>query len=297
MPASAIESTQYYRPIRSNAVRARRFAVRILRHLIVITLAVPFVVPFFWMVTTSLKTDSQVFARPPVWIPHPVDFSPYVKGWTGMHFTLYLRNTMITTFVPLIGQVLSASLVAYSFARLQWRGRDILFVIVLSTMMLPAQVTLIPTFLLFKFLGFLGSFKPLIIPAFFGGGAFNIFLLRQFFTSIPQELDEAAIVDGASALRRFAQIVLPLSKPALATVVIFGFMHHWNAFLGPLIYLNDEQLYTLTLGLARFRGQYEVYWNQLMAVSTLVMLPCLVTFFFAQRQFIQGITLTGLQGV
>lgn len=252
--------------------------------------------PLAFMVSTALKTDAQTFEYPIRWIPDPVIWSNFKEAWIGYApFNLYLRNTVMVTSLAIIGTVLSSALVAFSFARLRWRGRDVFFLILLSTMMLPYQVTMIPQFVVFRYLYWVNTFKPLIIPHFFGS-PFYIFLLRQFFLSLPTELDDAVRVDGGSTHDLFWKIMLPLCKPALATVTIFTFMAQWNDFLGPLIYLNDTRRYTLALGLMLFRTEFQVYWNSLMAVSFIVMLPCLLVFFFFQRYFIQGIVTTGLKG-
>jgi len=213
-------------------------------------------------------------------------------------FLTYLRNTLIITIGALVGQVASASVSAYSFARLRWPGRDVIFAIILATIMVPYTVTLIPTFILFKQFGWIDTFFPLIVPYWFGGGAFNIFLLRQFFRTIPMELDESARLDGASSWRIFVEIVLPLSKPAIAVVTVFGFLSHWNDFFGPLVYLNSEDHRTLALGLTALQG---LAWGRdathlVMAVSVIMIAPIIVLFFLAQRTFIEGIVLTGIKG-
>lgn len=256
-------------------------------------------VPFGWMISTSLKTLQQAFAFPPTWIPSPIRWRNYPDSWNYMPFTLYLRNTVIITASSMLGQVTSASLVAYAFARMRAPGRDLLFMLVLSTMMLPAQVTMIPRFILFKYLGWFNTFKPLIVPFYFGGGPFAIFLLRQFYMTLPLELDDAATIDGCSRFGIFWRIILPLSKPALGTIAIFAFFWRWNDFMNPLIYLRSQHLRTLALGLTYFRdetGQTMIPWNLLMAVSLLIALPCLLVFFFFQRVFVQGIALTGIKG-
>jgi len=254
------------------------------------------ITPFLWMLSTALKTNMQTFASPPRWIPSPVQWKNFIKAWTEYApFNLFLINTSIITAFSLVGTVLSASIVAFSFARLEWPGRDVLFMILLSTMMIPFYVTMIPVFILFKQLGWINTFKPLIIPHWFGGGAFNIFLLKQFFMTIPRELDDAARVDGCSTFGIYWRIILPLSKPGLAAVAIFTFIWRWNDFIQPLIYLNDYNKFTLSLGLLMFQTEFEVYWNSLMATSVLVMSPCLLIFFFAQRHFIRGIALTGIK--
>jgi len=256
-------------------------------------------IPFGWMISTSLKTLQQAFAFPPTWIPSPIRWRNYPDSWNYMPFTLYLRNTVIITASSMLGQVTSASLVAYAFARMRAPGRDLLFMLVLSTMMLPAQVTMIPRFILFKYLGWFNTFKPLIVPFYFGGGPFAIFLLRQFYMTLPLELDDAATIDGCSRFGIFWRIILPLSKPALGTIAIFAFFWRWNDFMNPLIYLRSQHLRTLALGLTYFRdetGQTMIPWNLLMAVSLLIALPCLLVFFFFQRVFVQGIALTGIKG-
>lgn len=223
-------------------------------------------------------------------------FSNYPKALTTMPFLTYTRNTLIITGLNMIGTVFSASLVAYSFAKLRWKGRDIWFIVMLATMMLPSQVTQIPLFVLYKKLGWLNTYYPLVVGSFFGGGAFNIFLLRQFFSTLPNELSEAAKVDGCSEMRIFLNIVLPLCKPALATIAIFSFMGSWNDFFGPLIYLTEPQKYTIALGLRAFQGYSGVQWNLLMAASVVTALPTLILFFCFQNYFVKGITLTGIKG-
>lgn len=225
-----------------------------------------------------------------------IHFSNYPKALTTMPFLTYTRNTLIITGVNMIGTVFSASLVAYSFAKLRWKGRDIWFIVMLATMMLPSQVTQIPLFVLYKKLGWLNTYYPLVVGSFFGGGAFNIFLLRQFFSTLPNELSEAAKVDGCSEMRIFLNIVLPLCKPALATIAIFSFMGSWNDFFGPLIYLTEPQKYTIALGLRAFQGYSGVQWNLLMAASVVTALPTLILFFCFQNYFVKGITLTGIKG-
>lgn len=253
-------------------------------------------VPALWMLSVSLKTDAELHAYPPVWIPRSLCVQNYIDALTLIPFGRLLRNTLIITLCRLVGVVLSSSLVAFGFARFRAPGHDVLFLVVLATMMLPGEVTLIPQFVLFSKLGWVDTFKPLIIPAFFGGGAFNIFLLRQFFMTIPLEYDDAARIDGAGTLRLFFQIILPLSKPALATVATFTIMGSWNDFFGPLIYLRTMTNSTLALGLYFFQGVYNPQWNRLMAMSVLLMLPIVALFFFAQRFFIQGVVVTGLKG-
>jgi len=254
-----------------------------------------FSIPFIWTVSTALKTSEQVFAVPPQWIPHPIEWGNFRRAWTELPFPTFVGNTLFLTVIGTFGQVISASLVAYGFARFKFRGRNLLFYLMLSTMMLPSQVTMIPLFLLWRQLHLIDTFVPLVLPAFFGGGAFNIFLLRQFFLTIPRELDEAAMLDGCSPLMIWWRILLPLARPALISVVLFSFLAHWDDFMGPLIYLNSAEKYTVSLGLRMFQDQFGTELNLLMAASLIHILPTIVLFFVAQRYFIKGIALTGLK--
>ena len=260
-----------------------------------------FLVPFAWMVSTALKEAGDVMKFPPEWIPQPILWGNFKEAFTQDYapFGIFFKNTIIITTTAMLGQLLSASLVGFSFARLRWWGRDYLFLIVLGTMMLPYQVTLVPIFVLMKRLGWIDTLLPLIIPFYLGGGAFYVFLFRQFMMTIPLELDDAARIDGCGTLRLYGRIILPLSGPALATASIFSFLAHWNDFIGPLIYLNSVSNYTVSLGLRILQG-YGGYgiqrWNLLMAASLFVMLPVLLLFFFAQKYFIQGIVTYGVKG-
>lgn len=362
-------------------IKARRECVRkVTLHLVLLTGSAIFIVPFVWLVTTSLKEEDQIFKYPPVWIPtrqamvrvsaSPVHTSPYsapvphpgtyplstmkIAGRTirvaevaeledgrkrvlilpgqpdagkvllverssltkvrrfGLKWEnytealdflpaetlkglVYVWNTVYVTMLSIIGTLLSSSLVAYSFARLRWPGRDTLFLVLLATMMLPGAVTMIPVFLIFRALGWVDTLRPLWIPSFFGG-AFSVFLLRQFFMTIPMELEDAAKIDGCSYFGIYRRIMLPLIKPALAALTIMTFMGSWNNFMGPLIYINSPEKMTLAYGLQLFQGAHAAEYGLLMAASTLVMLPVLLVFFFTQRYFIQGITLTGIKG-
>ena len=260
-----------------------------------IVLSAVFFLPFLWLLSTSVKPDSQVMVMPPRWIPHPFQWDNYSKGLTFVPFLLFIRNTLIICIANVIGVLISCPLVAYGLSMITWRGRDALFIVLLSTMMLPYQVVMVPLFMIFTKLGWIDTFLPLIVPAFLGN-AFFVFLLRQFFMTIPRDLIDAAKIDGCSELQIYRRIELPLSKPVLATVALFTFMGAWNDFLGPLIYLFDQSKYTVSLGLAMFSSQYGSYWGMLMAVSTVVTVPIIILFFFTQRTFIQGITLTGIKG-
>jgi len=266
----------------------------VLSHLALIALGVFFFLPFYWLVLTSLKSDQEVFKMPPVWVPKELLWGNFVRAVNYVPFFTYVQNTVLISVLSVVGSVASSSLVAYSFARIRWPGRDALFLILLATMMLPGQVTLIPVFAIFRSLGWVDTIKPLVAPHFLGT-AFYIFMLRQFFMTIPFELSDAARMDGCTEWDIYRRVILPLSRPALATVGLFTFINAWNDFLGPLIYLNDERKATLSLGLQQFVSQHGAEWSLLMAASTLMTLPIIVLFFFAQRTFIQGITLTGVK--
>lgn len=255
-----------------------------------------FLIPFVWVLSTSLKGNEQIFTIPPQWIPSRLRWENYVEVFRRMPVLLYLKNSVVVTVLQMIGIVASSSLVAYAFAFLRWPGRNILFGVLLATMMLPMQVTMIPVFVLFKQIGWLDTFKPLVVPAFLGGGAFNIFLLRQFFLGIPGDIADAARIDGCSEFRIYWNIMLPLAAPALATVAIMTFMFSWNDFLGPLIYLSEKDKSTLALGLSMFVGQQTNEWALLMAASILMMIPMIAVFFFFQKYIIQGFTMSGIKG-
>jgi ABC-type glycerol-3-phosphate transport system permease component len=281
-------------------VASLRFVQSIQRLLIYTVLSiagVAFLFPLFWMVSTSLKVKEHVMDMPPQLIPNPIAWANYPDTMTapGFNFPVLLRNTLTYGIIETIGIVISCTLVAYSFARMRWPGRDLCFILTLASMMIPGTVTLVPVFIFFKHLGWTGTMLPLIVPGFFGS-AFNIFLLRQFFMTIPTELSEAAIVDGASHWRILWQIVVPLAKPAIATVTLFEFLYCWTDFMGPLIYLTHEDLFTLSIGLYAFRERWVVRYDLMMAAAMVVTLPILVLFFLAQRTFIEGIALTGIKG-
>lgn len=268
---------------------------RISAHLFLLIAAVFFLAPFIWMVSTSLKPLEQVFTFPPEWIPKPFMWSNYVDAMTYIPFFTYLKNTLIITGFSTLGVVLTSPLVAYSFAKLQWRGSKTLFLITIAVMMIPGQVTMIPLFLLFDKLNWIGTLLPLIIPAFFGV-PFYIFLLRQFFMGLPNELKDAARIDGAGEFRIYWQIMLPLAKSAVLAVGLFQFMASWTDFMGPLLYLTNPESYTLSLGLQQFQSQKGTEWGLMMAVSTIMTAPIIILFFFLQKTFIQGITFSGIKG-
>jgi len=275
--------------------RIRLMAGRFITYAALCLLSMVFVAPFLWMVSTSLKPDAQVFSEHVQWVPHPFVWSNYPVALQSFPFLLYLRNTLFICVMTMIGVVISSALPAYGFARLQWRGRDALFLVLVMTIMLPAQVTMLPVFLIFRALHWTGTFLPLVVPPFLGS-AFSIFLLRQFLLTIPQELSDAARIDGCSEFGILLRIILPMAKPAVATVALFAFTGAWMDFMGPLIYLHDERNYTLAIGLQAFLGRHGGEWNLLMAAATVITLPMLILFFFAQRTFIQGIALTGMKG-
>jgi ABC-type glycerol-3-phosphate transport system permease component len=270
-------------------------AKRVFAYAILCVAAGVFLLPLFWMISSSLKPEWQVLANPPVWLPNPPRWQNYREALTYLPFGRYALNTLIISLGAIVGHVLSCTLVAYAFARLRAPGKDFMFLLVLSTLMLPYPVTMVPLFALFSRLGWINTFLPLIVPAFFGN-AFYIFLLRQYFLTLPPELEDAARIDGANFLQILWRVILPISTPALATVVIFTFQATWNDFLQPLIYLQDQSHYTLTLGLNFFRGSFQVNWAYLMAASLAVVVPVVLVFFVAQRLFIQGIAMTGMKG-
>lgn len=278
-----------------NSMTKSRKISSAISYTLLILLSIIMLIPFIWLVRSSLMEPRQIFIFPPEWIPKPVMWSNYSKALTVEPFGLYFKNTLVIVVFSMIGTIITSTLASYSFARLNWRGKKIMFYLLLSTMMLPYAVTIIPSFMLWNWLGYVDTPIPLIIPSWLGGGAFNIFLLRQFFLTIPKELDEAAIIDGANYGQILVKILFPLIKPALAVISIFTFMGTWNDFLGPLIYLSDSKKYTLAIGLAQFKGNYAAQWNYLMAASTVVILPIIVLFFLCQKYFVQGITLTGMK--
>jgi multiple sugar transport system permease protein len=272
-------------------------------HIVLIVLSLIFVSPLLWMVTTAIKPIEETMTATPTLLPSKFLWDNFPKAVTYgskelgyIPFLLYARNTLMVTLLCVAGSVCSNAVVAYAFARLRWPGRDFFFAVTLATMMVPFPVLMVPTFGLFKWLGWVGSFRPLWVPAFFGS-AFSIFLLRQFFRTIPMELSEAAKIDGCSEVRIFTDVLLPLAKPALAVVALFTFMGTWNDFMGPMIYLSDQETFTLSLGLQAYQSQHGgTQWNLLMAAATVVILPVIIVFFFAQKMFIQGFATSGLKG-
>lgn len=277
-------------------LRNGEFWWRVLIWVILVVGAAVMIMPFLWLLSSSFKPENDIFIFPPKWIPNPWRPQNYVDALTYKPFNIYIANTLIIVGLNLVAVLLTSSLCAYGFARIKFRGRDFWFVLVLSTMMVPYFVLMIPQFVIFSRLGWIDSFKPLTIPIFFGGGAFNIFLLRQFFRTLPEELADAARIDGCSEFRIYWNIMLPLAKPALAAVAIFTFLNGWNDFIGPLLYINSPEKFTVAIGLATFRSVMRTRYDLLMAASSAMILPVIVLFFFAQRYFIQGVVLSGLKG-
>jgi len=266
-----------------------------LKYIVLIIGAILFLLPFLFMLSMSLTDSHELFQIPFRLIPRSLNWLNYKEAWTENYpFNLFLKNTIFVTGIFILGQVTVCSLVAYSFARLRWRGRNLLFTVLLSTLMLPAQVVIIPQFIYFSKLGWVNTYYPLLIPWIFGRGAFPIFLLRQFYMTIPLDLDEAAKIDGATYFQIYYKILLPLLKPALGVVAINGFMFQWNNFFEPLIYINEKAKFTLALGLRMFQaGEFGTYWNFLMADSVLVALPCFIIFFLFQKYLVQGTIIGG----
>ncbi|GAA1651693.1 carbohydrate ABC transporter permease [Nonomuraea maheshkhaliensis] len=273
----------------------RRLMRAMAAHAVLIALGIVFLLPFVWMVTTSLKTVDVLNTFPVVWFPDKITFSNYVDGLQVFPFARYFLNTMIVCVFSTLGAVLSSSFIAYGLAYIDRPGRNVVFVALPATMMIPFYVTMVPLFSLFREMGWTNTYLPLIVPHFFGG-PFFVFLLRQFFRGIPRDLLDAARVDGAGELRIYARIVLPPAKRALAAVALFQFLAAWGDLLGPLIYLSDSDMYTLSLGLTYYSTQYSTQFGPLLAASTVIIIPVIVLFFLAQRTFIQGITLTGVKG-
>lgn len=278
------------------------FFTQAFKYLILVALSFTYVFPLYWMMSSALKNDPQVYTIPPVLVPNPAFWNNFADAWTKYGFTPFLINSVFRYSLPVtLLTVVSSSFVAYGFSRLRWPGRDILFYMCMATMMLPWQVTMVPLFIVYRTFGWYPSYLPLVVPSLFGS-AYFIFMLRQFFMSIPEELAEAARIEGANEFTIFFRMILPLSVPALSVVALFRFLGSWNDYLGPLIYLNDPKLFPLALGIDKLRtiatsvGTSNMAYPHLMAVSTMVALPIIILFFFAQRTFIEGISLTGLKG-
>ena len=253
------------------------------------------ILPFLWMLSTSLKAPGDVFKFPPEWIPDPIVWSNYAKSWTLKPMDLAYLNSIKISTLTTVGTLFTSSLAAFAFAKLRFRGQHILFMVLIATLMIPVQVTLIPLFILFKWINWIDTHWPLIVPAILTN-AYGVFLLRQFFMSLPNELGDAGEIDGCNPFQIYWHLYLPLSVPALVTLGIFAFLYHWNEFLLPLIYLNSLQNFTIPLMLATFQGAYTTDWELLMAAATLALVPVIIVYIFGQRYFVQGIALTGLKG-
>ncbi len=292
-PASEIRTSRWAR------LRPGHWLGRLLLYATVLIGAAAFALPFFWMISTSFKPENEVFAYPPQWIPSTITFEGYTEPWRALPFASFYQNTIVIVVINIVARLFTCSLAAFAFARMRFRGRNILFLLVLVTMMLPGQVTLIPLYRLWSELGLVNTIGPLTIPALFAGqgaGAFTIFLMRQYMMTIPVDLDDAAKLDGASWFRVYWNIVLPMSGPALGVAAIFTFTGEWNAFLEPLIYLSSFENYTVPLGLALLNGQRRLSYSWTMAQTLLSILPVVTIFFFAQRRYIQGIVISGVKG-
>lgn len=274
----------------------RRDRSLIVAYLIVIPLAIFYLLPFFWMVRSSFMNMRQLFKMPPEWIPNPWVWKNYTDAVDALDFLVCFRNTIFVVVFGVSGTLITASLVAYGWSRIEWKGRKLWFSLSMSSMMLPGAVTLIPVFLGYRKLGMYNTLYPLFLPAWFGGGASNQFMLKQFFSGIPKDLDEAAWIDGAGHFTIFTQIILPLSKSAMVVVGMFSFLFYWNDSFTPLIYLQDYSKFTIALGLQSFVSTYSSRWQLLMAAATIGVMPAIIVFLFGQKYLLGGIQLTGLKG-
>ena len=271
-----------------------RNPLQIIGNLLLLMVAVGMVVPFLWMISTSLKADEYILSIPPQLLPAEPTLASYQRLNELFPIARLFSNSMLAALLSTLGQLLTSSLAAYAFARIEFRARNAIFLLYLATLMIPFQVTITPLFILMRMLGWLNSYQGLILPGIFS--AFGVFLLRQALLSIPRELEEAAIIDGASPWTLYARIVLPLVRPSLATLAIFAFMGSWNSFLWPLFILRDDALMTLPVGLATLHGRWLTQWNLVMAGAVITVLPMLIVYLFAQRYFEQGVVLSGLKG-
>jgi ABC-type glycerol-3-phosphate transport system permease component len=292
VPSTTFAATQPQTVWQSRSYRRRLSAG--LSHLLLLVGGLLMILPFLWMLSTSLKAPGQTFVYPPQWIPQPVVWQNYSEMWTALPFNLFFLNSLKISGLATIGQLITCSMAAFAFGVLKFKGRDTLFLILIATLMIPRQVTLIPNFIFFSKIGWVGTHLPLWVP-YFWGGAFGTFLLRQFYLTIPLDLAESARLDGANLFQIFTNIYLPLSKPAMATLAIFTFMWTWNDLLNPLIYVSELNQLTVTVGLSLFHNQYTGKWTLMMAGAVVSILPILLIFFFAQKYFIQGIAMSGIK--
>ncbi len=269
--------------------------LKILIYAFLLTMSLACLFPFFWMIRSSFMSSEEIFAIPMKWIPNEILYINYSEALSSIPFYRYFLNTIFIVVVAVIANVLSSSFAAFGFTRIQFPGRNFFFALVLSTLMIPSTVMLIPQFNMWKAFGAYDTYIPLLLPAFFIN-AFFIFMFKQFFAGIPIDYDEAAFIDGANYFTIYSRLILPMSKPAMATVGVFTFMGAWNDFFGPLIYLQDMNKYTLALGLTLFKSQFITQWHYMMAISTVITIPMILLYFFAQRYFVQGITFSGIKG-
>ena len=274
---------------------AQQRITRAVAYTICTLMAIAYVFPLYWLVVTALKTDAEVFQMPPSLLPAVPQWQNFPEATTYIPFWQYMWNTFVIAGLTIVGTLLSCTVIAYGFARVRWPGRNVVFLVYLSTIMLPAQVTMIPLYVVFRGFGWVGTMLPLIVPAFFGN-AFYVFLIRQFLLTIPEDLSDAARMDGASELSILRHIMIPLLRPALATVALFTFVNVYRDFLGPLIYLTNQEQWTISLGLKMFQNMFGAQWQLMMAAAALAMLPTLVLFFLTQKTFVKGIALTGIKG-
>jgi multiple sugar transport system permease protein len=277
------------------SVKRRKRLVAIICFVILALGSLLFLIPFFWMLSTSLKSKAEIFSFPVIWIPSTFHWENYTRALTVLPFGRYFANTFFIAFCRIAGQVVSCSIVAYSFARLKFPGRNVLFMVMLSTLMLPSIVTMIPSFVAFTKIGWMNTWLPIIVPMLFAT-PYNTFLLRQFYMTLPRDLDEAAKLDGCTNWGIFMRVLFPLTIPAVTAIVVFQFMDAWNDYIGPLLYLRDSELYTVSLGLSLFQGKIRTEWQLLMAASAVAMVPSLILFAVAQKYIIGGIALTGIKG-
>ncbi len=276
-------------------MKVKSIVSRIALYVVLIPLSIIMIAPFVWMISSSLMSNVEIFAFPPKWIPNPPRWSNYLQTVNAMPFLHFTWNSIYISVLSTFGMLLECIIAAYAFARMRFRGKEIIFSVLIACLMIPGQVTMIPVFLIMKEIGWVNTALPLIVPNFFGG-AFGIFMLRQFILSLPIDLEEAAIIDGCGRLRIIFQVLLPLLKPAIATLGLFTFMSKWNDLLGPVIYLNDYKKMTLTVGLTMFKGQYQTKYNLLMCGAVITTLPIVIAYVFMQKYFIQGIAMTGIKG-
>lgn len=287
-------------PSRQASTRKRRMSIagRVLLQILMTIVVITFLVPALWMISSSLKVSTEVFAHPTVWIPKDPQWSNYARVFEVMPFARFIWNTVVVVVLAVTGTVISSAMVAYAFARLRWPGRDLFFGILIATMLLPEVITLVPRFIIFRHLGWIDTFLPLTVPYWCAATALYVFLMRQYFRGLPMELEEAALIDGAGRLRILFQIILPLSKPVLATVAVFALFQHYTDYMNPLIYLNSMDKWTLAVGLGSLNANesYGASWELVFAAGTIMTIPMLLLFVFAQRYFVKGIATTGLKG-